>query len=296
MDHPIVQNGQFNTIFEYNEIFQVGLNGSGFAAMYSCCGPVEGAGVIYRYNFIHSSPNVNGIGWDNQLSGQVGYGNVFYYMQNGFGLNHGSYNSMTNNLIVRNSPVSGQTSFQNGAGISIACRGFSDVYNCSIPKWSAWGHLLETVRINDTNSAWGSRFKWYLGDICKEVATTDGKNQRVVGNYMKDNAIIYIDANFSAKGCNDPKTKPPLNNTFGATFTLPRNSSVDPGFSNYSKLNFTLRKDSIIFKSLPSFKPIPFDDIGLFVDTWRRILPTDADTDRLVFSPYKTGYKQLSGN
>ena len=24
-----------------------------------------------RYNFVHSSPNVNGIAWDNQLSGQV---------------------------------------------------------------------------------------------------------------------------------------------------------------------------------------------------------------------------------
>jgi hypothetical protein len=30
-----------------------------------------------RYNFIHSSPNINGIGWDNQLSGQVGHRGVW---------------------------------------------------------------------------------------------------------------------------------------------------------------------------------------------------------------------------
>lgn len=75
--------GQFSNMYEFNEIFQVGLNGSGFAAMYSCCGPVDGAGNIYRYNFIHSSPAVNAVGWDNQLSGQRGYGNVVYFMQNG---------------------------------------------------------------------------------------------------------------------------------------------------------------------------------------------------------------------
>ena len=57
-------------------------------------------------------------------------------MQNGFGLNHGSFNTMQGNLIVANAPKGGITSFQAGAGISTACRGFSDVYNCSLEGWA----------------------------------------------------------------------------------------------------------------------------------------------------------------
>ena len=98
---------------------------------------------MYEYNFVHSSPNVNAIAWDNMLSGQRGRGNVIYYTKNGFGLNHGSYNAIENNLIVANTKADhlsgGEQKFQSDAAISIACNGFSDVYNCSLPAWKPWG-------------------------------------------------------------------------------------------------------------------------------------------------------------
>jgi hypothetical protein len=182
--------GQFGTAVEYNELFQIGLNGSGFAAIYSCCGPVDAAGMVTRFNFVHPSPDVNAIGWDNQLSGQVGYGNVFYYTQNGYGLNHGPSNSMQNNLIVHNSPRPGATSFQASAGISIACNGLGDVYNCSLKAFAPWLKELQYVDINSTSNLWGQRFKWYLGGICGAIASTDGKNQRVTGSYADSNAMV----------------------------------------------------------------------------------------------------------
>ena len=49
---------------------------------------------------------------------------MLYDLQNGFGLNHGSYNDMHDNLIIKNSLKKGLTTFQKDNGISIACRGF----------------------------------------------------------------------------------------------------------------------------------------------------------------------------
>lgn len=46
-------------------------------------------------------------------------------------------------------------------------------------------------------------------------------------------------------------------------------SAGDPGFVNAKKLNFKLRRDSIVYSKLPGFKPIPFDKMGLYADQYR---------------------------
>ena len=48
----------------------------------------------------------------------------------------------------------------------------------------------------------------------------------------------------------------------------------DPGFVNMAKMNFRLKPDAQVFKDLPGFQPIPFEKIGLFIDEYRRKLPT----------------------
>lgn len=55
----------------------------------------------------------------------------------------------------------------------------------------------------------------------------------------------------------------------------------DPGFVNLAKRDFRLRPDSRIFRDLPGFKPIPVDKIGLFVDEYRRRLPSDVEAGRV---------------
>ena len=37
----------------------------------------------------------------------------------------------------------------------------------------------------------------------------------------------------------------------------------DPGFADAGKMDFRLRDDSVVFKKIPGFKPIPFETIGL---------------------------------
>ena len=54
----------------------------------------------------------------------------------------------------------------------------------------------------------------------------------------------------------------------------------DPGFVDAAKGNFALKPDSEVFKKIPGFKPIPFDQIGLRLDNYRRSLPADNETRR----------------
>lgn len=46
----------------------------------------------------------------------------------------------------------------------------------------------------------------------------------------------------------------------------------DPGFVDAAHGNFSLREDSIVYQELPGFEPIPFDQIGLYEDEYRRHL------------------------
>ncbi|MEK6794434.1 MAG: LamG-like jellyroll fold domain-containing protein [Spirochaetota bacterium] len=47
----------------------------------------------------------------------------------------------------------------------------------------------------------------------------------------------------------------------------------DPGFVNAAKGDFRLKPDSIVYKTLPDFKPIPFEKIGPFADALRPSVP-----------------------
>ena len=123
--------------------------------------------------------------------------------------------------------------------------------------------------------------------LLQAVATRDGANQRVTGISAANNAIIYIDSAYANRGCSAEGRS--QNNTYGPTFQLPRNTTEDPGFADYRRLNLTLLPSSPIFKRLPGFKQIPFNDIGLAIDCWRPRIPTDAETGRLALAPGTPG-------
>jgi len=52
-------------------------------------------------------------------------------------------------------------------------------------------------------------------------------------------------------------------------------------FVGMAKGDFRLKPDAQVFKDLPGFQPIPFDKIGLYVDEYRRKLPTDTEAGRI---------------
>jgi hypothetical protein len=44
----------------------------------------------------------------------------------------------------------------------------------------------------------------------------------------------------------------------------------DPGFVDAQNMNFALRDDSIVYQEIPGFKKIPFAEIGLYQDEYRK--------------------------
>jgi hypothetical protein len=54
----------------------------------------------------------------------------------------------------------------------------------------------------------------------------------------------------------------------------------DPGFVDVAHLDFHLKPDAQLLKDVPNFQPIPVDKIGLYVDEYRKTLPTNEEIDR----------------
>ena len=95
-------------------------------------------------------------------------------------------------------------------------------------------------------------------------------------NRVENNAIIQCRQLFDWRRYADGKW-------IKTTNTLPVENvlyATNPGFADPEHLNFRLKDDSTIRHDLPGFNPIPVEKIGLFVDEYRKQLPTDEEIDR----------------
>lgn len=52
----------------------------------------------------------------------------------------------------------------------------------------------------------------------------------------------------------------------------------DPGFVDMAKGDFRLRKDAALYRHLPGFQPVPFEQMGLYKDELRPVLPVEKWT------------------
>jgi hypothetical protein len=89
------------------------------------------------------------------------------------------------------------------------------------------------------------------------------------------------------------------NATNPALLTLTNNfvTATDPGFVDAAKGNYTLRPGAEVFSRIPGFRPIPFNQMGLQIDKYRKRLPSDEEAGRLPSQdPWKTdkGEKNFS--
>ena len=96
-------------------------------------------------------------------------------------------------------------------------------------------------------------------------------------NEIRDNAIIqckqawdWSELGADGKWKRKPDYAPPGNVVY----------DQDPGFVNAEKLDFRLKPDARLLRDLPNFKPIPLEKIGLYLDEYRKKLPTDEEIQR----------------
>ena len=169
-------------------------------------------------------------------------------------LGGGHDNQFRNNLIIECSR----------AGIHVDDRGIPRKYDTN-----SNAHMRFLKQIDYTKAPWSQRYPDLPGILVHPTLPT--------GNVFTNNAIIGcktpIDLRISE--ASRPYVRPEGN---WPTDQLP--GLVDP-----VTLQFQLPKDSVLYKNLPTFQPIPFDQIGLQLDEYRLALPTAEETGRNTNRP-----------
>jgi hypothetical protein len=226
-------------IFEYNELYNIGMDSDDCGALYMGRNPSERGSVI-RYNYFHDvgSEFAHGscaVYFDDGTGGQVVHGNVFVRAAGGnFGavfIHGGHDNAVTNNVFVDCQRAMGHAPW--------APAGWQEWLDGEL--WQQ--RLLQEVDI--TQPPYTEKYPALIGFF--ETAQTPRLNigdcnvvvngQEVAGGdwLLKDTLILKSDAGF-----------------------------VDTANGNYA-----LKPDSVVYKRMPDFRPIPFEAIGTYSDAWR---------------------------
>ena len=237
--HQGITIGGNDHIIEYNDVYRIGMDSDDCGAFYMGRNPSE-RGTVLRYNFWHDlgskmSHGSCAIYFDDGAGGQRVYGNVFYRAAGGsFGavFSHGGHdNWVENNIFIECKRAMGASPWQ-------------DAY------WQQWlgeplwqERLLKEVDI--TKPPYIDRYPELAGFM------ESGKQPRL--NHSAKNVIVQCES--SVDGNWDIRDDLVLR--------------WDPGFVDAAKGDYTLRDDSIVYKSVPGFEPIPFSKIGLQTDEYR---------------------------
>ena len=104
-------------------------------------------------------------------------------------------------------------------------------------------------------------------DCTKQICDFDGNVKKLLDKFeIADNLVVNTAG--ATNGVVVTKDLKGFANLAGTA-----DKPVALGFADVSAQDFTVRKNARLLKELPSFQPIPFDQIGLFKDDYRRRLP-----------------------
>lgn len=229
--HVGVLFGSFDNVFEYNEIFDVCRVSNDMGGFYSFDDNKRMGNLIFRYNFIHSSPNADGIYFDEDHREMQVYGNI----------------------VALNSSSERGTAYLYKKGHQYQQPYTINCYN--------------NIAINS--------------NVGFEIVTGDGST-------VTNNFTVNVKKPYSYSRVVPGKRYP-----VRATKELVSGHNVsydkDPGFVDMENFDFRLKKNSVVFKDLPGFKPVPFQKIGLYKDEYRKKTPSQEEMKR-----WRTGTKQLN--
>lgn len=223
-------------LIQYNIIHDAVTDGHDMGAVYYGRNPSEQGNVI-RYNYFHHNGNKDGVIMsvyhDDGACGMTVYGNVFYKPGNVAVMIGGGNDIVYKNNIFVDAPLAFHVDnrLQNWGGDEFISN--NGVYN----------KRLSEVAID----------KLPYSDAYPNLA-----------KYWKDNLGLpkrnVIENNIF---CNVGQ----IQNGSAGWVTIKNNfiTVTDPGFESLAKMNFKLRKDSEVFKTLPDFENIPFEKMGRII-------------------------------
>jgi parallel beta-helix repeat protein len=246
-----------DNVYEFNEVYYCGFDTKDTGAWYSWLDWTM-RGNIIRYNFVHDT--IGGVNPDDGASGNLVHGNVFAGPNVGVWIASGPDNTIRHNVFVKDE----------GAVFAIDDRGVGRGY-AKNPRL-----INRVMELNPTEEPWKSAHP--------ELATMlENRPELPWRTQFVGNLIV------------SKKPAPTLNKMSRASQGIPglleeRDNLVvteDPGFVDALAMNFQLKPESDVFSMIPEFQPIPFDKIGLYVDPYRRELPTEAERMRgPAYDPY----------
>ncbi len=246
--HAIFVHGNEH-LFEFNHIHHVALNSNDVSAWYLGRDPSD-QGNIVRHNFFHEVGRPDrkwmmGVYCDDATAGVLVEGNVFYHVAS-FGT---VYSNGGHDIVVRNNI------FIEGYGPAYQLKSmWYDFGQDSIPyyfgeKGIYTKRLTRAVDIRQPpySELYPLLRNWL--DLLPDGKTYVGMCP--MRNVFDGNVLVKHEETVRLVGKH-------AQTEFGENL----HTQKDPGFVDAAKLNFQLKDDSVVYRELPGFKRIPFEQIG----------------------------------
>jgi|GEM_PF-1358801 len=230
--HLAIQFYGNDHLIEYNELYNL-LNETKDAGAIYCLRDWAGRGNVIRYNYLHdiTGEETNGIYLDDMFSGANVYGNIMYNVSRGIQVGGGRSNVVTNNIIALSDNSAKSSIYADARGL----------------EWSSVGNEIYSnlAKVPYTSEAW-SKYTNMVNLMEDEPLAP--KYNVIMNNVLYKHKSMSITPNFLGYSN--------VNNNIAVS-----NSEI---FTDESNMNLTLSENSIVYNLLPGFKPIPFQNIGLY--------------------------------
>jgi hypothetical protein len=240
--HEAIGFGGNEHLIELNEIHRVCMESNDAGAMYNGRDWTQ-RGTVVRHNFLHDINGFRGQGCvgvylDDMLAGTLISGNVFYRVTMAAFIGGGRDNTIENNLFVDCRPA-----------VHVDARAMGWAADC-VDNEMKRGLLAMPYK----SELWQKRYPKLVNVWEDEPAAPKGN--LIARNVCKGGTWDHVEA----------KARP--YQTFRDNLV-----SQEIRFVDAAKMDFRLPDDSPVYKQVPGFQKIPFEQIGLVRDEYRPRLP-----------------------
>jgi len=276
-------------LLEYNEIFDIAHEAGDVGGMNTGADYTD-MGTKIRFNYFHNihgpgEGNCRAVYLDLPGSNTTIFGNIFFDVDMGVFFNSGRDNKVENNIFIKCNPSVNNYNwphknyFYEGGAWKIWEKMMQFKYN--EPPYSVKYPVIKSYYDSGSvglpiNNIY--RFNVSYGGSFMDLSEDIPLNRIVIENNLICDSVIL---NLVKKWTIDidpyaiPYTKTYTQNDKDMVRYFENNGNKilkgNPGFVNYDKNDFRLKKSSIAYKL--GFKPIPVNRIGLYKDRYRIFLP-----------------------